>query len=641
MSQSIRDAFKELDDIQDIDITYENHRLIEKVKTINKPTHRKINEHLRHTSVNEAEDIKSRRLNKSKVNARIEHLKQVLGISESCKSENKAGQALTEDNESNQILTIEDVRSWLEDGGVTLDVTNKCMISFDDGYQVSFADSEKQLKNIDIQKDEDVQKVMDEIQNRFESAKTPYTGLWVDEGIVYVDNSEWIRDEETAIEIGKDENQLAIWDWKNGDSIRLEYDTEAEESEKSEENTPEEEMETVSEEEPTEEVIDEPEIDTQETEEEELVDTDNKHLTADEIFDIVDRDLNGDDVAIQIGARVFICEVDALPENGIPEDETFDFVGCEVTADDIQEVDGKLMMQDCGDEKSYSVVNGKVSESPDISESLVESKKINLLDKQEVEEGKQFLENDNEVSEVIVDVDADKVDHLKKSYVGNLILRCPVCGELIYKDINNALKDEESNLYNTEEECPHCGSIKGFELVGQVSKPDSEEAEELENETNNEAEDNSIEDLRSEEEKELEQEIEPESEEEKSEEGVSKEEEDDVEFESLNTHSFNKLITEHLTRTYNNVSNFIVGNYNVVDNSLIVEGRITYKSGNIKPTKFVFEAKDNQLVGYNKQLTNKSDAFSVNYKLDNKSLIAESLEYSYKVNDTLIEGIIR
>lgn len=84
-------------------------------------------------------------------------------------------------------------------------------------------------------------------------------------------------------------------------------------------------------------------------------------LTSDEIFDIVDHDLrNSDDVAIQVDDRVFICGLRDLPRSGVPSSGKFRFKGCEVTSRDIEDVDGQLMMQDCGEEKSYEVVDGKI-----------------------------------------------------------------------------------------------------------------------------------------------------------------------------------------------------------------------------------------------------------------------------------------
>lgn len=96
-------------------------------------------------------------------------------------------------------------------------------------------------------------------------------------------------------------------------------------------------------------------------------------LTSDEIFDIVDHDLrDGDEVAIQIDDRVFICSLKNLPDEGVPVGGTFEFIGSEVTSKDIEDVGGQLMMQDCGKEKEYKVVNNKI-----VKERVVEGKVVN------------------------------------------------------------------------------------------------------------------------------------------------------------------------------------------------------------------------------------------------------------------------
>ena len=104
---------------------------------------------------------------------------------------------------------------------------------------------------------------------------------------------------------------------------------------------------------------------------------------------------------------------------------------------------------------------------------LVESEIVDLNKEEEVQKGKEILDTTEEEStEQIVDVDADTVDKLKDSYIGNTILQCPVCRTLIYKKPDAIAKDEETELYNVGEICPHCGSEDGYELVGQVAPVD-------------------------------------------------------------------------------------------------------------------------------------------------------------------------
>ena len=52
---------------------------------------------------------------------------------------------------------------------------------------------------------------------------SPYDGLWTDEdGITHLEPSVWIPYLHTALEVAKENNQLAIWDIKNMESIYLE-----------------------------------------------------------------------------------------------------------------------------------------------------------------------------------------------------------------------------------------------------------------------------------------------------------------------------------------------------------------------------------------------------------------------------------
>ena len=56
----------------------------------------------------------------------------------------------------------------------------------------------------------------------FKQQYASYVGLWTDEdGITHLDPSVWIPYLHTALEVAKENNQLAIWDIKNMVSIYL------------------------------------------------------------------------------------------------------------------------------------------------------------------------------------------------------------------------------------------------------------------------------------------------------------------------------------------------------------------------------------------------------------------------------------
>ena len=80
-------------------------------------------------------------------------------------------------------------------------------------------------------------------------------------------------------------------------------------------------------------------------------------MNADIIFEAVENSLrhSGDSAAIQIEDRVFVCEIDDLPDEGVKEVGRFEFEGNEVLESDIDDFDGNLYMQDCQPKKHFVV----------------------------------------------------------------------------------------------------------------------------------------------------------------------------------------------------------------------------------------------------------------------------------------------
>lgn len=79
-------------------------------------------------------------------------------------------------------------------GGVTLAGKGK-IVKFGSGYQVSYTDN-----------------VCDNNYN---------TIIWLEDNMYYIDKSLHIDDLREALQVAKEHNQLAIWDWKNNCSIYL------------------------------------------------------------------------------------------------------------------------------------------------------------------------------------------------------------------------------------------------------------------------------------------------------------------------------------------------------------------------------------------------------------------------------------
>lgn len=276
----------------------------------------------------------------------------------------------------------------------------------------------------------------------------------------------------------------------------------------------------------------------------------------------------------------------------------------------------------------------------------------------------------------VIDPEAETEDELEDTYIGKVILHCPVCNSMIYKDLEDIVKDDVEEVVNIGEECPYCYTSEGFKVIGIVSPfEETSEEEEQEDETEDTAEEQVDEELTEEFEKvevatenqkvtldadddgKLTIEAEPvEEDEEDEEEEVlapvpdeaaddieatannpeSEDEEVEYDVEDFDSDSFDELGESYLKSVYENVSSYKTTDVSSKGNTLVVEGLIKFNSGKMKPTKFVFEAntatKNNKLrfIGENKQITRGRKAFTITGKLnENKSFITERFNYNY------------
>ncbi len=79
--------------------------------------------------------------------------------------------------------------------------------------------------------------------------------------------------------------------------------------------------------------------------------------------------------------------------------------------------------------------------------------------------------------EKIVDLEAETEEDLLPSYVGKLIIQCPQCMTLFYKNEEDVEKSEENpEVVNLNEPCQHCGNSSGYTLIGKVDTVGEEEA---------------------------------------------------------------------------------------------------------------------------------------------------------------------
>ena len=265
-------------------------------------------------------------------------------------------------------------------------------------------------------------------------------------------------------------------------------------------------------------------------------------------------------------------------------------------------------------------------------ELLKENELVNLNDKEEVEKAVEKIEKEDtkDENEYIVDADAETIDKLKDSYIGDAILICRKCRTPLYRHPEDLKKDEETGFYNLEDECPHCGSQLGFELGGQVGEFKNDEQAELAS-TDEVEKENDVADV------EVEKRV------------TTIDDEDDMsKVESFDDTKFNTLVTKYLKEVYDNVDSFETKDGTIDSDKVIIEGTIKYTNDKTKDAKFVFEnitktkGDKFRLTGINEALTKDSNAFNVIATIKNRALVCETLSYNYKVKineeDTLVRG---
>jgi hypothetical protein len=123
---------------------------------------------------------------------------------------------------------------------------------------------------------------------------------------------------------------------------------------------------------------------------------------------------------------------------------------------------------------------------------------------------------------------------------------------------------------------------------------------------------------------------------------MSQEAEDEEVFEEFDD-NFDTRVTDYLKEVYSNVEKYESTTCSANDKKLIVEGKITFKSGKTRATQFVFESTkriDNEIVysGINESLAGATKAFSMTCKAEGTKLVTESFKYSYKIEESLVRG---
>lgn len=114
-------------------------------------------------------------------------------------------------------MELKDIKRIIENGGETLTKELK-KAELKRGFMVSLEGTETQTQGDDYQA---IKKAIEEKQAIIKNKNNMYIGLWLDSNIMYIDISINIIDKVEALEFGKYNKQLAIYDIANNDSIYL------------------------------------------------------------------------------------------------------------------------------------------------------------------------------------------------------------------------------------------------------------------------------------------------------------------------------------------------------------------------------------------------------------------------------------
>ena len=113
------------------------------------------------------------------------------------------------------------IKEIIKNGGATLDV-NYNNFNASAGYMVSIKGHEKKININDI---ENIKKEITKKMKLIKTKKSYFVGLWVENDILYVDISKHIINYNRALEVARNNKQLAVYDLKNNKSIYLDYKT--------------------------------------------------------------------------------------------------------------------------------------------------------------------------------------------------------------------------------------------------------------------------------------------------------------------------------------------------------------------------------------------------------------------------------
>lgn len=101
---------------------------------------------------------------------------------------------------------------------------------------------------------------------------------------------------------------------------------------------------------------------------------------------------------------------------------------------------------------------------------ILNEEDFNLSSSEDIEDLKSFTDDDTSIMDIdVIDPDVTEEDELQDDYVGKVILDCDVCHSKIYKDPDQIVFSDDSEVVNIEDECPFCYSNDGYKIIGMVS----------------------------------------------------------------------------------------------------------------------------------------------------------------------------
>lgn len=77
------------------------------------------------------------------------------------------------------------------------------------------------VEGLKLPKDSRVIGSVEAIAAWIDKTRSPYVGSWVDYDTIYVDGCDVVIDRDEAIALGKERNQIAIWDLANNEELRI------------------------------------------------------------------------------------------------------------------------------------------------------------------------------------------------------------------------------------------------------------------------------------------------------------------------------------------------------------------------------------------------------------------------------------